>query len=53
MIEARAADACLRPGVLATCILSVLDGENEIDAAAGAFVLAETILMWRQTVSKK
>jgi len=41
--------------VLGECLIALLAGDEETDALdreAAAFVLAETILMWRRSVTK-
>lgn len=40
-------------GPLSACLLALRSGEDGVDAQAAAFVLAETLLMWRATVTKK
>jgi len=41
--------------VLGECLIALLDGGDDaepLDREAAAFVLAETILMWRRSVTK-
>ncbi len=52
MMELRATDARKRPGVLAACLLAAVPGEESIDRDVAALVVAETILMWRESVTK-
>jgi hypothetical protein len=59
MIERRVAEARAKAGPLAQCLLALaapVDESNEqqaIDRQAGAFVLAETIQAWRQSMTKR
>lgn len=49
-------DARGKAGVLGACLLALLDPDeftDPLDREAGAFVLAETIQMWRQSVTKR
>lgn len=56
MIQARTDAARLKAGVLGECLLALggfRDAEDEttaIDAHAAAFVLAESLQMWRRSV---
>jgi len=53
MIDARVRRARDYVDVFAECLTAWLVHEDSIDARAGAFMLAESILMWRRSVEKR
>ena len=59
MIERRIGEARAKAGALARCFLALVeptdeqDGRQAIDREAAAFVLAETVQTWRQSMTKR
>lgn len=37
--------------MLAACLIALIDGVDDVDREAAAFVLAESLLMWRRSVT--
>lgn len=44
MISKRAAEARVKPGVLAVCLMAWHRGDEDVDATAGALIVAEYVV---------